>query len=452
MKKNFKAGNPDFIKKLDTLKSGHMKTVTWQHKIVLCVIFSCSLTMLQSQAQKFQIYNTENSGLPHNQVQSVAIDAQGNKWFGLAYGKVVKFDDVNWTVYDSINSALPPGNYDITTIAVDALDYKWVGTGGGGLVKFKSTLYNDSNSGLPNNDISGLALDKSGNKWISTRGGGVAKFDNSNWTTYNSSNSDLPDNWVSSVAIDDQGNKWFSTQTAIAKYDNLRWTIYKLSESIIPYYNGNGGIISITMDEQGNKWFGIGEDWDSGHPGGVAKFDDENWTIYTPTNSGLPYGVHSTAIDKMGNIWFAISYWSVGALVKFDGTTWTVYDSENSGFPNDGIRKVTIDEHGNKWLATWNSGIVKFNENGITTGINDNMPVVQDDFTVYPNPAKDQITIQGLKSGTLEVFNSSGKVVKNSEVKGMSTNVDISNLPNGIYIIRVMTKDNSVVKKFIKEN
>ena len=33
-------------------------------------------------------------------------------------------------------------------------------------------------------------------------GGGVAKFDNINWTLYNSTNSGLPNNSVRSIAID----------------------------------------------------------------------------------------------------------------------------------------------------------------------------------------------------------------------------------------------------------
>ncbi len=44
--------------------------------------------------QKIPVYQ-------YNDVTSIAIDAQGNKWFGMNSGEVVKFDNVNWTVYDS---------------------------------------------------------------------------------------------------------------------------------------------------------------------------------------------------------------------------------------------------------------------------------------------------------------------------------------------------------------
>jgi hypothetical protein len=84
----------------------------------------------------------------------------------------------------------------------------------GGLAKFDGvnwTVYNTSNSGLPDNYVRAIAIDGQGNKWIGTDGGGLAKFDGVRWTVYNTSNSGLPDNWVNAIAIDGQGNKWIGT-------------------------------------------------------------------------------------------------------------------------------------------------------------------------------------------------------------------------------------------------
>ena len=49
-------------------------------------------------------------------------------------------------------------------------------------------------------------------------GGGLAKFDGTNWTVFNTSNSGLPDNYVSSIAIDGSGNKWIGTDGGLAVY------------------------------------------------------------------------------------------------------------------------------------------------------------------------------------------------------------------------------------------
>lgn len=453
MKKNLKLLVSDFDYKMsqNALKPGTPKTGTLFSKIVFFMVLSCSLFIPQTQAQQVRIYNTGNSGLPHNQVTSIAIDAQGNKWFGTFYGEVIKFDNENWTVFDNTNSGLP-GKYQISSIAIDAQDNKWFGTSfapngepGGGLVKYDNinwTVYNTSNSGLPNNTVTGIAIDNLGNKWIGTWSG-LAKFD-SKWTNHLFSKS------IVAINIDSHGNKWIATQTGIAKFDDANWTSYNYSKAIIPYYNGNGGITSIAFDKKGHKWFGVGEDWDSGEAGGVTEFDDVNWKIYDSSNSGLPYGVHSTAIDQMGNIWFATSNWSVGALVKYDGTNWTVYDNTNSDIPNDWIESIAIDDQGNKWVTTGNSGIVVFNENRLTTDLSDKLSDNSDDFTVYPNPAKDFISINGIESGIMEIINITGEIINTSEVQAGLTKINLSNLPDGIYSIRVTSNNKIIVKKFIK--
>ena len=51
---------------------------------------------------------------------------QGNKWFGTDNGGVAKFDDINWTVYTTSNSGLPEN--DVFSIAIDAEGNKWFGT------------------------------------------------------------------------------------------------------------------------------------------------------------------------------------------------------------------------------------------------------------------------------------------------------------------------------------
>ena len=116
------------------------------------------LVKIDKTSGEIAFYNRANSGLPHNQVNSIAIDDSGNKWIGTG---------VEWS-------------------------------GGGGLASFDGTnwtVYNESNSGLPSNPVSSIAIDSSGNKWIGT-GGGLTFFDDTNWTVYNTSNSGLPSNTV----------------------------------------------------------------------------------------------------------------------------------------------------------------------------------------------------------------------------------------------------------------
>ncbi|GAB1442530.1 hypothetical protein MASR2M39_13660 [Ignavibacteriales bacterium] len=64
------------------------------------------LVKIYKQTGSTVYYNKSNSGLPHNFVQSIAIDQSGNKWIGTLYGGLAKFDGTNWTVYNSYNSEI----------------------------------------------------------------------------------------------------------------------------------------------------------------------------------------------------------------------------------------------------------------------------------------------------------------------------------------------------------
>ena len=93
--------------------------------------FAGGLIKLDKTTEEITFFNHANSGLPHNDVYSLAIDGS-NIWIG-TWGGLAKFDGSNWTTYDTSNSGLPDNV--IRALAVDGSDI-WVGAGESGLVKF----------------------------------------------------------------------------------------------------------------------------------------------------------------------------------------------------------------------------------------------------------------------------------------------------------------------------
>ncbi len=91
-------------------------------------------------------YNHANSGLPSNDVRSLAIDGNGTKWIGTKYGGLARFDGTTWTVYNMSNSGLPSN--DVTSLAIDGNGTKWIGTGDGGLAAFNENGINSVNEQL----------------------------------------------------------------------------------------------------------------------------------------------------------------------------------------------------------------------------------------------------------------------------------------------------------------
>ncbi|HTA28564.1 MAG TPA: T9SS type A sorting domain-containing protein, partial [Bacteroidia bacterium] len=81
-----------------------------------------------------------------------------------------------------------------------------------------------------------------------------------------------------------------------------------------------------------------------------------------------------------------------------------------------------------------------------------------DNISLYPNPNNGQFTIQSsVNSGQLsvEIYNMLGqKVYSQSNIQNPTFNINISDKPNGIYLIRILDKDGNLVsqKKVVKTN
>ncbi len=158
------------------------------------------------------MYDTQNSDLPDNDVFSISIDQNGNKWIATYGGGVAFFDGSNWTIYNTSNSDLPSDA--ATCINIEANGKKWIGTYGGGLASFDGVnweVYKSSNSDLPSNVIRTISIDAHGNKWIGTNGGGVAIFNDTSWTVHHIFNSGLPNNYIRSIEFENNGNAWIAT-------------------------------------------------------------------------------------------------------------------------------------------------------------------------------------------------------------------------------------------------
>ena len=110
-----------------------MKRVLVLGVVLLLVIGSA--VAASSQIPEWIVYDTDNSGLPHNSVYALAIDEQGNLWIGTYGGGVANFDGENWTVYNTDNSGLP-SNY-VWRFAFDAPGNIWIGTARGGLAVYR---------------------------------------------------------------------------------------------------------------------------------------------------------------------------------------------------------------------------------------------------------------------------------------------------------------------------
>lgn len=84
----------------------------------------------------------------------------------------------------------------------------------------------------------------------------------------------------------------------------------------------------------------------------------------------------------------------------------------------------------------------------VPTG-NDGLEIAKEDVNVYPNPAFDRVYIEVNEPTNVGIFSISGSMLKNKVIYSKHDFIDVSDLSNGIYLIRSVDS-NSFVKKFIK--
>ena len=249
-----------------------------------------------------------------------------------------------------------------------------------------------------------------------------------NWTIYNTSNSDLSFNVITDIEFDSEGNKWIASWynnggAGIAKFDDTNWTIFNTENQQgtneihrIEFSTGTLGIsVSVYATTVVNFADGTQTEIYSNHdrdnniliveiPVNATNFEIDYYiensstvemefynietnsilhqeTFTAQTNYEYDYVFFSNiitnqvidiSIDNLDNKW--IGTWQNG-LMKFDDENWINYTAENSDLPNNNIFCLATDNDNNVWIGT-SSGLTKFDGTNWTNynTTNSNLP------------------------------------------------------------------------------
>ena len=72
-------------------------------------------------------------------------------------------------------------------------------------------------------------------------------------------------------------------------------------------------------------------------------------------------------------------------------------------------------------------------------------------LSLSPNPAFTTITIKSFAKGTLFIHNASGQQLFHQKITEPTTTIDVSTLPSGIYMVKVVGDKGVSVGKIIKQ-
>jgi len=319
------------------------------------------------------------------------------------------------------------------------------------------TVYNTSNSGLPNNYIlNSIVIDKNGNKWIGTKAG-LAKFEgislgSAGWTVYNSGSTGLPNDNVKHIAISTNNTLWIGTDDGLARFDGANgWNVFKPSNPISSTGMPHNNVMCIDFDANADVWIGTS--------GGLVKYNGSLMTTYKTTNSQIPSNsITAIAIENNGNIWLGTDQYG---LVKYDGVNWITFNKSNSSLPHNQINFIRIDGSGTKWIGTY-AGLALFNEDGIVS-VKENSDLLPTNYELmqnFPNPfnPSTRIDYQVPNSGnvTLKVYDILGNEISTivNEFKqagnySVEFGTDNSKLSSGVYFYTLRTGNYFQTKKMI---
>lgn len=295
-----------------------------------------------------------------------------------------------FTIYNSTNSLLPENSVRCIAVAPDGK--KWIGTDYG-LASFDGTnweVFYTNNSGLSDNAIRSIAVDSTGVIWIGTFSAGLVRYDGSTWTSYSTFNSDIPDDYVRTLVIDSLGNKWVGTIGGLAYFDGITWEIYNTSNTNL----GSNNISAMLIDTADGS-LAIGT-----INGGFNLVDGPNWTHLTNGNSNLPDNtVLGFAKDSSGVLWLATPASGISAYIG--GFLFLTQNTVSSGIQSNSLRALTYDRNTYQfWIASIDSGVIRKSGNTFTSFNTFNSPM-PDNFTQSVAIDHDGIIWIGTQTGGL---------------------------------------------------
>ena len=163
-----------------------------------------------------------------------------------------------------------------------------------------------------------------------------------------------------------------------------------------------------------------------------------NQVAYSDVNTGVLIATTYTSQDDIFNIHYSVN----------NGESWKIVDRDETLQAE--TNSITIDFSDKKayiYIASFDIGLLGYNLN-LDVLANDEVPSEKAKVLVYPNPVVDVVKIDSKNLKSASLYDMNGKKLLESN----KNEINVSQLPKGVYVLRIVTSDNSLVsKKIIKK-
>lgn len=281
----------------------------------------------------------------------------GQIWIGTDSGAGYIADDTWRQVLPESTDAAP---VRIRSIAAISLDELWLG--GDDLYRYNLTDGSlskvegfQARSPIQVILAAKLAAPASQSIWVGTAQGGLWTYDGQEWRSFLRPSGNFPAETVAAndilaLAEDRDGTIWVGTNGGGVSLYN--------SDGLGPQFGGGfwknfttldglsaNAVSAIALDNAGTAWIGT--------IGGASVFDTENWQ--TMRNSEDVASFTTALRDSTGAIWLG----SEGSgLVRLDAKSLQQLTKEDNDLPDNYVRSLVEDGHGNLWIGTARFGLL----------------------------------------------------------------------------------------------
>ena len=349
------------------------------------------------------------------QVNAVAVDSSGAKWFGLSSGA---------RVFGSDTTKHDPTESRVNDIFVQSNGHVWMATNNG-LAYYDGadwTVYTTANSGLSVNNINRVTMDKNEDVLIvSTQGGGLCVLEGESWETY-TTDQGLTDNILYNTVLDWNWNAWVAPDSGgIIKFEpDSATAVYK------PLGTGENDLYfsAVGLDSSGNVWA-------AGQHSGIARFDGVAWTHLDTSNSDLSSNLvrsKDILVEPNGAIWFGTRDAGVCRFGQALTQSVDFYADVTSGYS-----PLTVHFYGASTVGTPDYWLWDFDNDGVPEIIDEQNPSytfdTPGDYTVRLSAPVGSVNFQKIKTGYISVISSGGETGSlNGQVTDTATGNPIANV------------------------
>lgn len=389
--------------------------------------------------------------------------------FGMR-ASVMKYDGTSWlnvgtagftpAQADRISLALSPGG----TPYIAFLDY--VVSKGVSVMKYNGSTWEyvgDTGFSNSNSEWPRIAFSPSGEPYVSfidENHISVMKYNGSQWIyigprkfsdqCYFDDMSFSPADGLPYVTYDDFP---LGDRATLDKFDGTNWV-----------HVGNPGFsaggfawLNLAFDQEGQPYVGYCDFTTQYDKLTVMTYNGSSWqNLGNPGfNPGYPqYPALAVGPDNLPCIVYD-QYIGKTSAMKFNGSDWVFVG--DTGFSAGGAERldIAIDSLGRIYVAYADFGnggretVMKYDT--ISVGVIEHQ---KSQLSIYPNPATDKIIVEKAELSTpghLIIANLSGQEFLQLNVTGQITIVDISTIPSGVYLVKLVDEKGVQVRKIIRQ-